>query len=141
MLNGTSTPGLAGDFQILLDDEGYVYVQDRVRDMIISGGENVYPRVVEDVLFEHSAVADAAVIGVPDATWGETVKAVVVLRPGAQATETDIIDFCRGRLGGFERPRSVDFVDTLPRNPSGKVLKRALRERYWSGHARRVAGA
>jgi acyl-CoA synthetase (AMP-forming)/AMP-acid ligase II len=125
----------------VLDDEGYVYVQDRVRDMIVSGGENVYPRVVEDVLFEHPAVADAAVIGVPDPRWGETVKAVVVLRPDARATEEDVIEFCRGRLGGFERPRSVDFVDTLPRNPTGKVLKRLLRERYWTGHARRVAGA
>jgi acyl-CoA synthetase (AMP-forming)/AMP-acid ligase II len=125
----------------VMDDEGYVYVQDRVRDMIVSGGENVYPRVVEDVLFEHPAVADAAVIGVPDERWGETVKAVVVLRAGGRATEDDVIEFCRGRLGGFERPRSVDFVDTLPRNPSGKVLKRLLREKYWAGHARRVAGA
>ena len=125
----------------VLDDEGYVYVQDRVRDMIVSGGENVYPRVVEDVLFEHPALADAAVIGVPDATWGETIKAVVVLRPGARCSEAEVIEFCRGRLGGFERPRSVDFVETLPRNPSGKVLKRVLREQYWSGHARRVAGA
>jgi acyl-CoA synthetase (AMP-forming)/AMP-acid ligase II len=124
-----------------LDDEGYLYVQDRLKDMIVSGGENVYPRAVEDVLFQHPAVADAAVIGVPDARWGETVKAVLVLRPGAQATEDDVIEFCRGRLGGFERPRSVDFVDTLPRNPTGKVLKRLLRERYWTGHARRVAGA
>jgi long-chain acyl-CoA synthetase len=112
-----------------------------VRDMIVSGGENVYPRVVEDVLFEHPALADAAVIGVPDATWGETVKAVVVLRPGARCTEVEVLEFCRGRLGGFERPRSVDFVETLPRNPSGKVLKRVLREKYWAGHARRVAGA
>src|SRR5262249_46373653 len=108
----------------VLDDEGYVYVQDRVKDMIVSGGENVYPRAVEDVLFAHPAVADAAVIGVPDARWGETVKAVVVLRAGARASEDDLIEFCRGRLGGFERPRSVDFVETLPRNPTGKVLKR-----------------
>jgi len=112
-----------------------------VRDMIVSGGENVYPRVVEDVLFEHPAVADAAVIGVPDPTWGETVKAVVVLRAGTQATEAEIVEFCRGRLGGFERPRSVDFTETLPRNPTGKVLKRVLREKYWAGHKRRVAGS
>jgi acyl-CoA synthetase (AMP-forming)/AMP-acid ligase II len=125
----------------VMDAEGYVYVQDRVRDMIVSGGENVYPRVVEDVLFAHPAVADAAVIGVPDAIWGETVKAVVVLRPGARATADEMIEFCRARLGGFERPRSVDFVETLPRNPTGKVLKRVLREPYWAGHARRVAGA
>jgi fatty-acyl-CoA synthase len=123
-----------------MDAEGYIYIQDRVKDMIVSGGENVYPRVVEDVLFQHPAVADAAVIGVPDEQWGETVKAVVVLKEGASATEEEIMDFCRGRLGGFERPRSVDFVPVLPRNPSGKVLKRELREPYWKGHSRRVAG-
>lgn len=125
----------------VLDDEGYLYVQDRVKDMIVSGGENVYPRVVEDVLFQHPAVADAAVIGVPDEQWGETVKAIVVLRAEATATEEEIIDFCRGKLGGYERPRSVDFIRELPRNPSGKVLKRQLREPYWAGHKRRVAGA
>jgi len=125
----------------MMDDEGYVYIQDRVKDMIVSGGENIYPRGIEDVLFQHPAVADAAVIGVPDEQWGETVKAIVVLRQGATATEEEIIDFCRGKLGGFERPRSVDFIDALPRNPSGKVLKRDLREPYWRGHRRRVAGA
>ena len=123
-----------------MDGEGYIYIQDRVKDMIVSGGENVYPRVVEDVLFQHPAVADAAVIGVPDQQWGETVKAIVVLKEGASATEEDVIEFCRGKLGGFERPRSVDFTDVLPRNPSGKVLKRQLREPYWAGHKRRVAG-
>jgi len=120
---------------------GYLYIQDRVKDMIVSGGENVYPRVVEDVLFQHPAIADAAVIGVPHEQWGETVKAVVVLRAGATAGEQEIVDFCRGRLGGFERPTSVDFIDALPRNASGKVLKRELREPYWRGHGRRVAGA
>ncbi len=125
----------------VLDDEGYVYVQDRVKDMILSGGENIYPRVVEDVLFKHPAVGDAAVIGVPDEQWGETVKAIVVLRADATATDEEIMDFCRDKLGGYERPRSVEFVNTLPRNPSGKVLKRQLREPYWAGHKRRVAGA
>jgi acyl-CoA synthetase (AMP-forming)/AMP-acid ligase II len=125
----------------VVDADGYLYVQDRLKDMIVSGGENVYPRAVEDVLFRHPAVADAAVIGVPDERWGETVKAIVVLRAGMRASEGEIIEFCRGRLGGFERPRSVDFVDALPRNPSGKVLKRMLREPYWAGRARRVAGA
>jgi acyl-CoA synthetase (AMP-forming)/AMP-acid ligase II len=125
----------------MIDEGGYVYIQDRVTDMIISGGENIYPRTVEEVLFQHSAVADAAVIGVPDARWGEAVKAIVVVREGMQATEEELIEFCRGRLGGFERPRSVDFVDTLPRNPTGKVLKRRLREQYWAGQKRRVAGS
>jgi acyl-CoA synthetase (AMP-forming)/AMP-acid ligase II len=124
-----------------LDDEGYLYIQDRVKDMIVSGGENVYPREVEDVLFEHPAVADAAVIGVPHEQWGEGVKAIVVLRPGADAGAEDILGFCRGRLAGYKRPGSVDFVDELPRNPSGKVLKRELREPWWKGHARRVAGS
>jgi acyl-CoA synthetase (AMP-forming)/AMP-acid ligase II len=124
-----------------LDDEGYLFVEDRVKDMVVSGGENVYPRAVESVLFEHPAVADAAVIGVPDERWGEAVKAVVTLRPGTQATEGELIDFCRPRLAGFERPKSVDFVDALPRTASGKVLKRVLREPYWAGHARRVSGA
>ncbi len=124
-----------------IDDEGYIYILDRVKDMIVSGGENVYPRAVEDVLFQHPAVADAAVIGVPDEQWGETVKAVVVLREGQSATAKELIDFCRGRLGGFERPRSVDFVEALPRTANGKLLKRELREPYWQGHERRVAGS
>jgi fatty-acyl-CoA synthase len=124
----------------IMDDDGYIYIQDRVKDMIVSGGENVYPRVVEDVLFQHPAVADAAVIGVPDEQWGETVKAIVVLKEGGSATEEEVIEFCRDKLGGFERPRSVDFIDALPRNPTGKVLKRQLREPYWAGHTRRVAG-
>ena len=126
----------------VMDEEGFLYVQDRIKDMIVSGGENVYPREIEDVLFTHPAVADAAVIGVPDEEWGETVKAVVVCREGGESvTEEEIVEFCGDRLAGFKRPRSVDFVDVLPRNPSGKVLKRQLREPYWKGYARRVAGS
>jgi len=121
-----------------LDAEGYLYIQDRVKDMIVSGGENVYPREVEDVLYQHPAVADAAVIGVPDDAWGEVVKAIVVRRPGAMASAAELVEFCRQRLAGYKRPRSVDFVEALPRNPSGKVLKRELREPYWRGRARRV---
>jgi len=123
----------------VMDDEGFVFIQDRVKDMIVSGGENVYPREIEDVLFQHPAVADAAVIGVPDAQWGEAVKAVVVLRAGASASESELVDHCRAKLAGYKRPRSVDFIAELPRNPSGKVLKRELREPYWKGHSRRVS--
>jgi acyl-CoA synthetase (AMP-forming)/AMP-acid ligase II len=122
----------------MLDDEGFLYIQDRVKDMIVSGAENVYPREVENALFEHPAVADVAVIGVPDARWGEVVKALVVLRQGQSASEDELIEFCRSRLAGFKCPRSVDFVADLPRNPSGKVLKKDLREPYWKGHTRRV---
>jgi acyl-CoA synthetase (AMP-forming)/AMP-acid ligase II len=124
-----------------IDEDGYLFVEDRVKDMVVSGGENVYPRVVESVLFEHPAIADAAVIGVPDDRWGEAVKAIVSLRPGMRCTEDELIAFCRPRLGGFERPKSVDFVDTLPRTATGKVLKRALREPYWDGRERQVSGA
>jgi fatty-acyl-CoA synthase len=122
----------------LLDEEGYLFIQDRVKDMVVSGGENVYPREVEDVLFQHPAVADVAVIGVPDERFGEAVKAIVVLKEGEIITAEALLEFCKGRLGGYKRPRSVDFVDVLPRNPSGKVLKKDLREKYWSGHSRRV---
>ncbi|MCZ6785302.1 MAG: long-chain-fatty-acid--CoA ligase [Proteobacteria bacterium] len=122
----------------ILDDEGYVFIQDRVKDMIVSGGENVYPREVEDVLFQHDAVADAAVIGIPDDKWGEAVKAIVVIAEGEAVSADELLEFCKGRLGSYKRPRSVDFVDELPRNPSGKVLKKDLREKYWAGHSRRV---
>ena len=125
----------------ILDDEGYLYIQDRVKDMIVSGGENIYLREVEEVLFQHPAIADAAVIGVPHERWGEAVKAVVVLRPGMSTSEPEIFEFCQNRLAGYKRPRSVDLVTALPRNPSGKVLKRELREPYWAGQTRCVAGA
>jgi acyl-CoA synthetase (AMP-forming)/AMP-acid ligase II len=120
------------------DADGYVYIVDRKKDMIITGAENVYPREVEEVLYTHPAVLDAAVIGVPSERWGETIKAVVVLREGRTASERELIDFARERLAHYKAPTSVDFVAALPRNPSGKVLKRQLREPYWQGHARRV---
>ena len=119
----------AGDV-VRQDEEGFLYVLDRKTDMIISGGENIYPREVEEVLYEHPAVQEAAVIGVADAHWGEAVKAIVALRPGAAATAQDLIDFCAERLARYKKPRSVEFVPTLPRNASGKVLKTALRATY-----------
>lgn len=112
------------------DARGFVYIADRKSDMIITGGENVYPRQVEEVLYQHAAVNEAVVIGVPDPHWVERVHAVVVLNPDAEATEADIIRFCKQRLAHYKAPRSVDFVDSLPKNPQGKVLKRDLRARY-----------
>ena len=122
----------------LMDGDGFVYIRDRVKDMVITGGQNVYPVEVENVLMTHPAVADVAVIGVPDQKWGEAVKAIVVRKPGAEATAGEIIAFTRDRIAHFKAPASVDFVESLPRNPSGKVLKRELREPYWQGLARRV---
>jgi acyl-CoA synthetase (AMP-forming)/AMP-acid ligase II len=123
----------------ILDDEGFLYIQDRVKDMIVSGGENVYPREVEDVLFQHPAVADVAVIGVPDERWGEAVKAIVVRKDGETVDADALLTYCKGQLGGYKRPRSVEFIEALPRNPSGKVLKKDLREKYWAGQSRRVS--
>ncbi len=113
-----------------LDEDGYVFLTDRIKDMIVSGAENVYPIEVENVLSRHPDVADVAVIGVPDETWGEAVKAVVVRRPDASLTEEELVVWSRDKIAGFKRPRSVDFVEELPRNPSGKLLKRVLREPY-----------
>ncbi|MFZ9894991.1 MAG: class I adenylate-forming enzyme family protein, partial [Burkholderiaceae bacterium] len=121
-----------------LDADGYLYIHDRVKDMIVSGGENVYPAEVENVLMSHPAIADVAVIGVPDEKWGETPKAVVVRKPGVEVSEQEIIDFARERLAKFKCPTSVDWIEALPRNPSGKILKKDLREPYWVGRERRV---
>ena len=113
-----------------LDEDGYLFLTDRIKDMIVSGGENVYPIEVEEALSHHPDVVDVAVIGVPDARWVEAVKALVVRRPGSQPTADELITFARERLAGYKLPRSVEFVEELPRTPSGKVLKRELRERY-----------
>jgi long-chain acyl-CoA synthetase len=121
-----------------LDDQQRIYLVDRAKDMIITGGENVYPAEVEKVLAAHPALAEAAVIGVPDDRWGETVKAVVVARPGATVDDADVIAFCRGQLARFKCPTSVDVVDALPHTATGKVVKPVLRERYWQGHDRRI---
>jgi acyl-CoA synthetase (AMP-forming)/AMP-acid ligase II len=121
-----------------LDEDGYLFIQDRIKDMIITGAENVYPAEVESAIYGHPAVADVAVVGVPDPKWGEAVKAMVVLKPGMEADEAAIIAHARERIAGFKCPKSVDFIDALPRNPSGKILRRSLREPYWAGHERRV---
>jgi len=124
-----------------LDADGYLFLHDRIKDMIVSGGENVYPAEVENALLSHPRVVDAAVIGVPDDKWGETVKAIVVSAPGSPDDEelaTDIIAATRSRLAHYKCPTSVDFVDALPRNPSGKVLKRELRQPYWQEGGRNI---
>jgi long-chain acyl-CoA synthetase len=121
-----------------LDDAQRIYLVDRAKDMIITGGENVYPAEVEKVLAAHPALAEAAVIGVPDDRWGETVRAVVVARPGTPVDAAEVIAFCRGQLARFKCPTSVDVVDALPHTATGKVVKPVLRERYWQGHDRRI---
>ena len=112
------------------DAEGYVYVVDRKKDMIISGGENIYPAEIEEILYSHPKILECAVIGVLDEKWGESVKAVVVCRPGEQLTEQEVIEYCKQHLASYKKPRSADFVDSLPRNTLGKVLKRVLKEQY-----------
>jgi long-chain acyl-CoA synthetase len=121
-----------------VDEEGYIFLTDRVKDMIVSGGENVYPIEVENVLAQHPAIEDVAVIGVPHEKWGETVKAIVVTAAGAAPDAEEIMAFARERLARYKCPTSVDFLDALPRNPSGKILKRVLREPYWKGYERRI---
>ena len=120
------------------DEEGYYFVCDRRIDMIISGGVNIYPAEIEAVLHAHPAVLDAAVIGVPDAEFGESVKAVVQVRPGMSTTADELIAFAGDRLAGYKKPRSVDFVEELPRDAAGKLLKRKLREPYWAEAGRRI---
>jgi acyl-CoA synthetase (AMP-forming)/AMP-acid ligase II len=121
-----------------VDAAGYVFVCDRLKDMICTAGENVYPAEVESVLCAHPAVAEAAVIGVPDERWGELVKAIVVLRPGMAATAAELLAAARTQIADFKVPRSIDFASVLPRTPSGKIQKHVLREPYWAGRSRRV---
>jgi acyl-CoA synthetase (AMP-forming)/AMP-acid ligase II len=121
-----------------LDAEGYLHITDRKKDMIISGGFNVYPSEVEQVIWAHPAVQDCAVIGVPDDEWGEAVKAVVELKAGQGVTAAALIALCKEKLGGVKAPKSVDFLESLPRSPVGKVLKKDLRQPYWAAHQRRI---
>lgn len=121
-----------------MDEDGYVYIQDRIKDMIISGGENVYPAEVESAVYGHPDIAEVAVIGVPDDKWGEAVKAVCVAKPGCTIDAASVIEFTRERVAGFKVPKTIDIVEALPRNPTGKILRRQLREPYWVGRDRQV---
>ena len=121
-----------------LDEHGYLFLMDRSKDMIISGGENIYPREIEEAIVGHPAVREVAVIGVPDPEWGEAIKAVISLVPGRTVSETELIDFCAEHIARYKKPRSVDFVDELPKNNYGKIVKRELREKYWEGRSSRV---
>lgn len=124
--------GTVGDMA-RMDEDGYIYLVDRAKDMIVTGGTNVYPAEIEGVLLQIDGVADAGVIGVPDTKWGEAVKAIIVLKPGYSVTEEEVIAFCRTKLAGFKIPKSVDYADEIPRNAVGKMLKRELRKKYWEG--------
>jgi len=121
-----------------LDKDGYLYITDRKKDMIISGGSNIYPREIEEVICAHPSVLEVSVLGVPDEKWGESVKALVVTRPGMSVSEAEIIEHCRRGLASYKKPSSVEFLEALPKNAYGKILKRELREPYWRGHMRRV---
>ncbi|MBX9978600.1 MAG: AMP-binding protein, partial [Mycobacterium gordonae] len=132
--NGWMHTGDAG----YMDERGYVFVVDRIKDMIVSGGENVYSVEVENALARHPAVATCAVIGVPDERWGERVHAVVVLAPGQRADDEELGEFCKSLIGGYKIPRTFEVVSELPLSAAGKVLKRALRAKYWAGSDRLI---
>ncbi len=119
-----------------VDEDGFIFVEDRLKDMIISGGENIYSIEVERVLAEHPAVAEVAVIGVPDEKWGEVVKAVVALERDSEADEAELIALAREQLAHYKCPKSVDIIEELPRNPTGKILKKDLRKPFWEGRDR-----
>lgn len=134
LVNGWIKTGDAG----FLDEDGYVFIRDRIKDIIISGGENIYPAEIENTLRGHPAIAEAAVIGVPDSAWGEAVKAVVVPKPGFTISAEDIIAFAKARIASYKVPKSVDFVTSLPRNAAGKLLKKEIRAPYWKSTERSV---
>jgi len=121
-----------------IDEEGYVLFVDRKKDLIISGGENISSVEIEKVLFEHPAVLECAIVSAPDERWGEVPVAVVALAQGAHASAKELQDFCRERLAGFKVPKQVDFMDSLPKGGTGKIIKRQLREPYWKGRTERV---
>lgn len=121
-----------------VDEEGYFHIVDRKKDMILCGGINIYPREIEDVLYAHPAVLYAAVIGIPDEEWGESVKAIIVPKKGINITEAEIIEFCKQHLASYKKPRSVEFRESLPLSQAGKILKRELRDEFWKDRERKV---
>jgi len=126
-----------GDMAVI-DEEGYVTIVDRKKDMILTGGENVYSTEVENILYMHTAILECAVVGVPDQKWGESVKGIVVLKPGKKATEQEIIQFCKEKMAHYKAPKSIDFIKALPRTGSGKIHKKGLRDKYWEGYEKKV---
>ena len=128
---------LTGDIGVI-DEDGFLYIVDRKKEMIISGGFNVFPSEVERVVLQHPAVQDCAVVGVPDTKWGEAVMAAVQLKPGTQVTEAELIAHCKETLGGVKTPKSIAFIEALPRSANGKVLRREIRQPYWAGRNRSV---
>jgi acyl-CoA synthetase (AMP-forming)/AMP-acid ligase II len=121
-----------------VDEDGFIFIMDRKKDMIISGGFNIYPREVEDILMAHPDVTEAGVVGIPDNIWGESVKAFVVKKQGGMVTEQALIQFCKENLASYKKPKSIDFIDELPKNENGKILRKALKEPFWKGLDRRV---
>ena len=134
IINGWLHTGDMGHY----DEVGNIYIVDRKKDMIISGGENIYPREVEEILYQHPSIQEVAVFGIPDPYWIEKVHAVIVLKKGASSTSDEIIDFCKKYIAHYKVPKSVEFADILPKNPQGKILKKELREKYWVGFERRI---
>ena len=122
-----------------MDDAGYLYLTDRKADLIISGGENVYPKEVEDIIYQHPAVQECTVVSAPDAKWGEIVQAVVVLKPEQKATEQDIIEHCKRRLAGYKCPKAVAFWDEIPKTIVGKIEKKKIKEKFWEGRKRKIS--
>ena len=128
---------ITGDLAVM-DEEGFITLVDRAKDMIISGGENVYPKEIENAIYELDAVAECAVFGIPDDKWGEIPIAYVLLKSGATLSEAQIVDHCAQRLARFKRPRQVKFVDSFPKTPIGKIQKNLLRDKYWQGKEKKI---
>jgi acyl-CoA synthetase (AMP-forming)/AMP-acid ligase II len=120
------------------DDEGFIYLKDRIKDMVVSGGENIYPVEVENALAHHEAIVDVAVIGIPDEKFGEALLAFVVLKPGSELALEEMVEFCRDRIAGYKIPRQLEIIAEMPRNPSGKILKKELRKPYWESANRNI---